>query len=895
MYQCLGKLASRYSVVVALGWMALLATLVALGPQWLSVTRDGEFAFLPEDSPSRVAENLYREAFTATLDDAQIDGDSPEDRGIRRRATVDPLHGNVVIVVRRTDQVRGGLQLADWQFVNRELVPRLERIAETIGRGYAPLTDEERELLTELHPSQRIVTSILAHPEPSLSRPPLDPEDVIGSLLVSEDEQATLVVLQLTTEFLDRSNNLIISEIERLLADPEFKRLKPHVLALDLSGSAVVGRDVLRAEQETGERTETMTKGLVVILLLVIYRAPLMALIPLLAVGISVEMTRHVLRILAGWGWIEVFSGLDIYVTVVVYGAGVDYCLFLISRYREELQRCNDIGEAIQEAVRRVGAALAASAGTSIIGIGMMAVAEFGKFQQAGIAISLGLTVSLLAALTLTPALLRLCGRWAFWPDLRQERLEPGEEWLPTFSLTRWISEQRWLERGWKWVADLIERQPLRFFVGTILLLLPFACVGVGVQNQLSYGMLTDLPGDDPSVVGAKAVQEHFPDGIAGPMLVLVQHPEFRLESLYQGKQLTEAVDAHLRPRMDELGLADIRSQAFPLGVTPGALKLDAKFQAFRRRMLVREAQKIYTSTRGPHAGRILKLEFILSEDPFLRDAIGNLPELEAAVRASLPEQYRATAHIASVGPTSSLRDLKIVTDRDRLRIDILVLVAVYLVLIALLRRPAISAFLLATVLLSYFVTLGCTYLVYSAWMGDAFVGLDWKIPLFLFTILIAMGEDYNILLLSRVLEEQPRHGHLQGVLVGLRKTGGIISSCGVIMAGTFATLMSGTLMGLVEMGFALAFGVLLDTFVVRPVLVPAYLVLLYGGWFGRWGRWLGAPPDSAIPIAGETTALAIKATSQLADRNGSPGEPTDFESSRGRSFGHSDPHTIDR
>jgi RND superfamily putative drug exporter len=160
-------------------------------------------------------------------------------------------------------------------------------------------------------------------------------------------------------------------------------------------------------------------------------------------------------------------------------------------------------------------------------------------------------------------------------------------------------------------------------------------------------------------------------------------------------------------------------------------------------------------------------------------------------------------------------------------------------------------------VLFSYLATLGVTYLVYWWYDGAAFAGLDWKVPMFLFTILIAVGEDYNIFLMSRIEEEQVVHGPVEGVIQALSKTGRIISSCGIIMAGTFASLAAGTLKGMSQLGFALAFGVLLDTFVVRPVLVPAYLVLLHSGRLGPLGRWLGAktlPAETASAVTAGTT-----------------------------------------
>lgn len=154
-------------------------------------------------------------------------------------------------------------------------------------------------------------------------------------------------------------------------------------------------------------------------------------------------------------------------------------------------------------------------------------------------------------------------------------------------------------------------------------------------------------------------------------------------------------------------------------------------------------------------------------------------------------------------------------------------MLGVYLILVILLRKPGICLYLMFTVLYSYFATLGFTFIIFKLTQGDAFNGLDWKVPMFLFTILIAVGEDYNIFLMTRISEEQKTHGPLKGITVALERTGSIISSCGIIMAGTFCSLLAGSLVGMDQLGLALATGVILDTFVVRPIMVPAFLVLL--------------------------------------------------------------------
>jgi putative drug exporter of the RND superfamily len=445
---------------------------------------------------------------------------------------------------------------------------------------------------------------------------------------------------------------------------------------------------------------------------------------------------------------------------------------------------------------------------------------------------------------------MRLFGRWAFWPQMRSERIAISPGWVSPTSLIAQLVQRKWFAGVWDRVGQTLLARPGTVWLASVALMLPFVAVTVLFYGNLSYGLLSELPADETSVVGAKAVQAHFPAGQTGPITVLIENQRVDFREV-EGRRAIEELTGRLIERREELQIADVRSVAQPLGIE-GARTL-AGLSPFQRatqtRIMAARGQEHYVGDKGDLAGHVTRIDIVVKNDPFSRESIDQFEQLKAQVGSLLPEELRHDSRLLFVGATPSIRDLKMVTGSDQIRIDVLVLTSVFLILVLLLRKVAISAYLIASVFFSYLVTLGFTFAVFWALDPSGFTGLDWKVPMFLFTILIAVGEDYNIYLITRIDEEQLRHGKIKGITVALSKTGKIISGCGIIMAGTFASLaIGGSLAAMRQLGFALAAGVLLDTFVVRPVLVPAYLIMLYRGRFGRLGRFLGAEASDYEP-----------------------------------------------
>jgi RND superfamily putative drug exporter len=365
------------------------------------------------------------------------------------------------------------------------------------------------------------------------------------------------------------------------------------------------------------------------------------------------------------------------------------------------------------------------------------------------------------------------------------------------------------------------------------MLLAPLAWHGyAGVEPN--YDLVSELSPERPSAQGTAMMRRHFPAGDTGPLTIVACHPRADFRS-QEDRANDDQVMIH--DLAQYLGTLDyvrrIHSWAEPLGQ-------HARNTTAHQTL----AEPRFVAQTGRLAGHVTKMQLILDSDPFSPQSEAHLADLRSRLTqisrgesptgaAEAPRLGRPLADVWQgaqfefVGTTASTADLKAVTTRDQSRIKILCALAVLGVMLALLGHTVICVFLLVSVMFSFLVTMGTTELVFRAVYGAEFPGLDWKVPLFLFVIMVSVGADYSIYLVTRVLEEQRRLGPLAGLRQAIVRTGGIISSCGLITAGTFVAMMSGTLRGMLELGFALSLGILLDTFVVRPVLVPAFLALI--------------------------------------------------------------------
>ncbi len=662
-------------------------------------------------------------------------------------------------------------------------------------------------------------------------------------------------MVQLANEFLAIRNKIDLDFLHGLVATAQSEAeewgTRPTV---GVSGSAALGGDLLRSAKECIQHTEWFTIVLVVLILAVVYRSPMLVIVPLLSIGVAMAVSVALISAIAYWSqgsagawWeLKIFTTTRIFVVVILFGASTDYCLFLISRYREELQKTADRAQAMACAMRGVGEALSASALTTIVGLGMMWFADFGKFRFSGPVIGLALFVSLVTCLTLTPAILYGFSRFLFWPGRVVPDSERKKDSTP--------AKPRRIELLWQWTADSIVRRPLWYLVGALLAMLPLAVIGT-FAPRITYNSLASLDPDQPSRVGAEIMRRYFSVGESSPITVLVNHPRADFSDFADQLKIRE-----LTSSLYEIAGVDIvRSIIDPLGDFPPDRTLSMVDPDALRTIMSRPHRRtssLFLGSEYDDRTNAARMDVIVGPDPFSAEAaqiVGKIERTLARLSKDTNSFWENTEfHLA--GTTVGIRDLRDVTQSDTVRIRWLTVLAVYLVLIGITRRAGVSAYMIASVLLTYLVTLGSVWLLFNWIAGDDFPGLDWRVPLFLFVILVAIGQDYNVYLAMRVFEEQRILGPIRGVRQAVIKTGGIITSCGLVMAGTFFSMtatawspwlgsvlgipgwsgQTGNLQAIVQLGAALSLGVVLDTFIVRSVLLPSFLVLLC---HLRWNR----------------------------------------------------------
>jgi RND superfamily putative drug exporter len=840
-----GRWATHHRWAVVIFWLVLAASVTLLAPNIDSVVTSDTRDLLPTNAPYQQAEDVLKSRFPAQYSD-----------------------GTTVIATETTDlNIRDA---APWNY--------LDKLTKWLHSADAP----------------RNITTVLS---------PVSSMPLMSDAMIAKDGHLALILVDFNTDTTDPATVDALRSIDNYLTQNAVEGVKSYV-----TGTPPIIDSYTGAAFSSVGSTLGITIVFVVLLLLLVYRSPISPLIPLIAVAVSYLITRGLVGFLGKYV-MTVSSFTNELLIVILFGAGTDYCLFLISRFREELADDGNVSAAAQRTVRRVGETIASSAGTVIVGFVMMSFAEMGIFRTIGPALALAIVVMVLVGLTLTPALLALMGKWAFWPGHASRR-----------DIDRLAGKH----------SERIVRHPVLVIVLIVLALGPLSLLAT--TQRVTYNMLDDLPKNYGARVGFEAIAAHMDSGQLQPLNVVIEglNPQTALRDVASWTGKLRAMD----------GVADVRSLSDPLGkenstlqgITSisrqlslaadalGAIKdqmkagdlsgedlsmamnalpfvysyldaieknypqvagdkdlaairatlkgfagafltgtLDQSLQALQNHLaalsktfegidgayylpdalpktlveaLGGQDPLVMLSSRYVTADRTAaRFEVILGISPFSDQALDTIVKM----RAALPGGSKAIS-----GFPASMADLRDAMQRDMARAFFFVLLGILVVLLVLLRSIIPPIYLMLSILLSYAATIGIVQVVSQVLLGTQ--ALTWWVPFFMFVLLVALGMDYNIFLMGRVTEEARRYGMADGVRRATTATGAIIASAGIIMAGTFSAMMSSVIVGLAQLGFAVAVGVLLDTFVIQGMLIPAVAVLL-----DRWNWWPGRDPHIKV------------------------------------------------
>jgi RND superfamily putative drug exporter len=538
---------------------------------------------------------------------------------------------------------------------------------------------------------------------------------------------------------------------EDLKENFEAKDLTTHV-----TGFGGIFADLFGAFGSIDSTLLTTTLLVVSLILIVVYRSPLLWILPLFSAITALSLAGTIVYYAAKADLLDLNGQSQGILSVLVLGAATDYALLLIARYREELHHHESRYEAMKVSLRGVVEPILASGSTVIAGLLVLLLSDLSGNRGLGPVGAIGVAVSMITVLTFLPALLLVFGRWIFWPK------------IPRFDD---VDEQ--LSGTWAKIGNAVERNPKRIWISTALLLVIFAGFSFtlkadGLANTEAFTKRTD------SVIGLERLGEHFPSGEGLPVEIVVNESD-----------VTRATDALLTVKNIAFVEPVVAGQKIPGAPTPPVKVVD---------------------------GQVL-LNATLKVAPDSVEARNTIPLIREAVHA-------VDKGILVGGGTAVQYDTDVASRNDNRVIIPIVLIIIGIILGLLLRSILAAALLLLTVVLSFMATLGVCQLVFDNIFN--FKGADASFPLFAFIFLVALGIDYNIFLMTRVREESLKLGTRKGVIKGLTVTGGVITSAGIVLAATFAVLGVLPLVPLAQLGFAVAFGVLLDTIIVRSLLVPA-------------------------------------------------------------------------
>ncbi|KQM11628.1 hypothetical protein AOA80_07190 [Methanomassiliicoccales archaeon RumEn M1] len=647
---------------------------------------------------------------------------------------------------------------------------------------------------------------------------PIEVPEQLLSNFVSDDGRTMLLMFNfdVSATFVDDDGRYPLLENVKVIRE-EIEALNEELTApsaIYVTGEAAISEDMRASSEADMAMIEPVTIIIIFVLMGVLFRSVLAQFLPLGAVGVAVGISQALMFAVG-----VLVAPVNVMVTTMLFSilmaVGTDYAIFIVSRYREERMRGKTRQEAVHASVTWAGESVATSGATVIIAFFAMTISSFPMVQIMGLVLGLGIVVALLVALTLVPSVLLVVGNRVFWPN-------SGKRWDRYAARTMKAKSEA--KHGYfHRAAKFSVKHAKVILLASILVSVPSTYLFLTAETSFDF---IGSMGNTESIEGMNAMTEDFGAGRIMPTQIVVtgdtevyDGTNFNIQYLHAIDNLTAEIAASDMVR-------SVSSITRPYGVWVDYTALGQMSDEARAQVVSNMLESLGSD------GKSVLLTVVLKEQPMSVDSVNFIPELRehiAEVHATLPEL--ASSEILVGGSTATNYDLSLSTNQQFRMIELTVIVGIFIVLLVVLGSLLLPAFAVVSIAMSITWSFALTWLVFEAWLG---IPILWMVPLILFVILMGIGMDYNVFILTRIREEVHKGKEIkQAVVDAVDWTGGIITALALIMAGAFGTIMLSSNAMLQQFGFALLTAVLFDAMVVRTYIVPAAVTVM-----GKWAWW---------------------------------------------------------
>ena len=557
----------------------------------------------------------------------------------------------------------------------------------------------------------------------------------------------------------------------------------------NLTGPATILRDAVKIFQSIDLRITLVTILVVIVIMFFIYRAPGLVFIPLFILVSALMVARFVAALVVDLTGLPLNDQVTSIMSVLLFGVGTNYVLFIVARYREEITNSSDRFRAMESAMRKVGPSIIGSSMTTVVAMFLLIFSTLGSFKTMGPMLAITVSIMLIVALTVLPAAIVLMSRLAFWPS----RTIASQQNLVTKPI-------------WEKIGRFVVNRPKTVFLVTTAILL--IAITPSFRMVPSFNFIDGFPDDVESKSGYALLKKGFAPGDLSPTSVFIHTPDHDVidhSAFIEG--LANAIE-------DNPGVNYVKGMTRPYGSYIGQQVDEASL-------------KMFNSPDGTTS----RLDVSLMGDPYSEKALTVIEDIRSIIQFTINSQSITGVEVLVGGDTAVQLDTKTVIDEDTRLLAPLILFAILCVLILIQRSFVAPLYLLFSVIISYAATFGISIFIFQEILNHT--GVAYSNGIWIFVFLVALGADYNIFVIARIKEETERLGFNEGIAVAVGKTGGVVTSAGIILASTFAVLTTLPLRDVFQLGMAVMLGVLIDTFVVRTLLVPSMAAILknYSWW----------------------------------------------------------------